>query len=106
MTWVYYVAESLDNAKCKQVVSWKTLQEARKEYSHQAEILRLLEQELNYIAREKDSTYLSLVNAEQNILKLEERRSVLEQEDRAATEDILNNYINKRKELRARLFKN
>ena len=89
----------------KKSASLLSLQEAKKAHSRQLELLRLKERELEAIGREKDGVFSALMVSEKNIGELKARKTVMEEEESAFREQILDHYLGERNLLRETLIK-
>lgn len=94
----------LSAAKHRLDVTLQQLQEKKREYTSKMETIRLMEIDISEIAREKESTYLSLLNAEQKISHLTAEQSNLQQEQDAQMERLIDEYLVRRKAIRNTLF--
>ena len=95
----------LEDLRMKKSASLLSLQEAKKAHSRQLELLRLKERELEAIGREKDSVFSALMVSEKNIGELKARKAVMEEEESAFREQILDHYLGERNLRRETLIK-
>ena len=100
-----FAERMLEDLRMKKSASLLSLQEAKKTHSRQLELLRLKERELELIGREKDVVFSSLVASEKTIGELKARKAVMEEEESALREQVLDDYLRDRSRLRETLVK-
>ena len=94
----------LEELRARRSAGLLSMQEAKKAYSRQLELVRLKERQLEAAGIERDGVYNALVSSEKRIGELKGKRMAMEEEESAFREEILDDYLRQRGLLRETLM--